>query len=120
MHVCKAVCGICAGRVMCLARTAGVRKPLLPARALRAMLGRRGACADGAECGRRMANARVFEELKTALMSATPGQLNSHSTLKAAETLLQCLKRDGVATGTSGYNDGGAGRAHYGMNYVDG
>lgn len=84
------------------------------------MLGRRGACADGAECGRRMANARVFEELKTALMSATPGQLNSHSTLKAAETLLQCLKRDGVATGTSGYNDGGAGRAHYGMNYVDG
>merc|ERR1712216_905788 len=61
---------------------------------------------------RRMANARVFEELKTALMSATPGQLNSHSTLKAAETLLQCLKRDGVATGTSGYNDGGA-AAHY-------
>ena len=68
-----------------------------------------------------MANAKVFEDLKAALMSATPSQLNSHSTLKAAETLLQCLKRDGVASsGTFGYNDGGAGRAHYGMHYVDG
>lgn len=68
-----------------------------------------------------MANARVFEELKAALNSASSSQLNSHSTLKAAETLLQCLKRDGVQVGSiSGYNDGGAKTAHYGMHYVDG
>ena len=55
------------------------------------------------------------EQPASAALTADVGRAS-----KAAETLLQCLKRDGVATGTSGYNDGGAGRAHYGMNYVDG
>mmetsp|Transcript_73517 Transcript_73517/g.195699 ORF Transcript_73517/g.195699 Transcript_73517/m.195699 type:complete len:91 (-) Transcript_73517:24-296(-) len=55
----------------------------------------------------------VFEELKAALNSATPSQLSSHSTLKAAENLLACLRRDGVGAGSSP-------SPHYGMNYVDG
>mmetsp|Transcript_11712 Transcript_11712/g.28661 ORF Transcript_11712/g.28661 Transcript_11712/m.28661 type:complete len:110 (+) Transcript_11712:29-358(+) len=63
-----------------------------------------------------MANQRVFEELKAALNAAQPGQLNSHSTLKAAEALLGCLRRDGVTAGSNG----GAPTFHYGMNYVDG
>merc|ERR1740115_527877 len=68
-----------------------------------------------------MANAQTFEDLKATLMNATPQQMNSHSTLKAAETLLQCLRRDGAtAGGNSAYNDGGAVTAHYGMKYVDG
>jgi hypothetical protein len=39
-----------------------------------------------------MANNKVFEELKAALQSAQPQQLSSHSTLKAAEALLACLR----------------------------
>eukprot|EP00961_Rhodomonas_salina_P087975 1183324-Rhodomonas_salina.5 len=39
-----------------------------------------------------MANAKVFEELKAALNGASASQLNSHSTLKAAEALLTCLR----------------------------
>uniref|UniRef100_A0A6T8IZ58 Uncharacterized protein n=1 Tax=Hemiselmis andersenii TaxID=464988 RepID=A0A6T8IZ58_HEMAN len=64
-----------------------------------------------------MANNMMIDELKAALNGAQPHQLNSHSTLKAAEALLKCLRRDGVMAGSSSssmpaYN--------YGMNYVDG
>lgn len=48
-------------------------------------------CRDRQE-PRVMANAKVFEDLKAALAAAKPNQLNSHSTLKAAEALLMCLK----------------------------
>mmetsp|Transcript_36342 Transcript_36342/g.85449 ORF Transcript_36342/g.85449 Transcript_36342/m.85449 type:complete len:115 (-) Transcript_36342:178-522(-) len=70
-----------------------------------------------------MANAKVFEELKAALNGASASQLNSHSTLKAAEALLTCLRRDGVAGGGGAYAPVGASGApslHYGMSYVDG
>lgn len=39
-----------------------------------------------------MANQVMIEDLKSALMAARPDQLNSHSTLKAAEALLSCLR----------------------------
>mmetsp|Transcript_14767 Transcript_14767/g.36944 ORF Transcript_14767/g.36944 Transcript_14767/m.36944 type:complete len:102 (-) Transcript_14767:185-490(-) len=64
-----------------------------------------------------MANNLMIDELKAALNSAQPHQLNSHSTLKAAEALLKCLRRDGVMAGEG---IGGAPAFNYGMNYVDG
>ena len=43
-------------------------------------------------------SAAVFEELKDLLNKATPAQLSSHSTLKAGEALLSCLKYDAYPT----------------------
>mmetsp|Transcript_22233 Transcript_22233/g.34841 ORF Transcript_22233/g.34841 Transcript_22233/m.34841 type:complete len:116 (-) Transcript_22233:175-522(-) len=71
-----------------------------------------------------MANNLMFDELKAAINNVKPGQLNAHSTLKAMEHLLACLKRDGVSTaghGGSSVSSGNSGPGlHYGMNYVDG
>uniref|UniRef100_A0A7S0W257 Uncharacterized protein n=1 Tax=Hemiselmis tepida TaxID=464990 RepID=A0A7S0W257_9CRYP len=63
-----------------------------------------------------MANNLMIDELKAALNAAQPHHLNSHSTLKACEALLKCLRRDGVMAGSSS----GMPSYNYGMNYVDG
>jgi hypothetical protein len=47
---------------------------------------------SGHGASKALMSAAVFDELKTLLANATPAQLSSHSTLKAGEALLACLK----------------------------